>query len=484
MQLELAAPGEAIGGSRYRVLRRLGSGGMADVDLALQSGVAGSTRLCVLKSVREDLAERSEFVSMFFEEARISAALSHPNVVHIYEVGGNEQDCFLAMEFLRGRSFAHVQRASLHEPFDYAVALEVLIATLSGLEHIHGCRDLNGAPLRLVHRDISPPNVFVTYEGEVKILDFGVAKSKDSLVQTQAGILKGKVGYMAPELVAAKPLDARADLYAVGVMLWEATAGRDRWGQLNEMAILAKLARGGPVELPAAVERGLPALADAICLRALAPDPAQRYQSAAELRSDLIRLAEAVGRRPDQASLRQYMGERFAADRRREESQIDQALQRLRSSVRPNASEEEHGASTKRVVHRASAAPAAESAPATTPVATPRSRASLAVVLVAAVVVAALLLARSLATPPASVEAATQPATPTSSGAAPAPRPEKPETKLPASVEAPHPEGPALAVPKLTPSKLRHAAPAPKPAAPAPASSRKLQIDRQDPWQE
>src|SRR5690349_17710315 len=284
MHLELAKPGEAVGGSRYRVLGRLGSGGMADVDLALQTGVAGSTRLCVLKRVRQDLAERAEFVSMFFEEARISAALNHPNVVQIYEVGGDESDCFLAMEFLRGRSYAHVQRAARQDRRDYAVSLEVLIATLAGLEHIHGRKGLDGAPLRLVHRDISPPNLFITYDGEIKILDFGVAKSKDSLVRTQAGILKGKVGYMAPEMVAAKPLDARADLYAVGVMLWEATAGRERWPQLNEMAILAKLARGGPVESPGAVERGLPALADAICLRALAPDPELRYQSAAELR--------------------------------------------------------------------------------------------------------------------------------------------------------------------------------------------------------
>ena len=167
MHLQVATSGEAVGGSRYRTLGRLGSGGMAEVDLALQTGVAGSSRLCVLKRVRRDLAGRQEFVSMFFEEARISASLNHPNIVQIYEVGGDEHDCFLAMEFLRGRSYAHVQSVSAQKTLDYRVDLEVMLATLTGLEHAHGRRDLTGEPMHLVHRDISPPNLLVTYEGEI-----------------------------------------------------------------------------------------------------------------------------------------------------------------------------------------------------------------------------------------------------------------------------------------------------------------------------
>jgi serine/threonine protein kinase len=305
MHLQVATSGEAVGGSRYRTLGRLGSGGMAEVDLAVQTGVAGSSRLCVLKRVRKDLAGRSEFVSMFFEEARISASLNHPNIVQIYEVGGDEQDCFLAMEFLRGRSYAHVQRLASSERIDYRIDLEVMLATLTGLEHAHLRRDLSGEPMRLVHRDISPPNLFVTYEGEIKVLDFGVAKSKDSLVITEAGILKGKVAYMAPEVVAGDDFDARADLYAVGVMIWEATAGRDRWPRMNDVAILAQIARGGPVESPQAAERGLPALADPICIKALAEDPRQRYQTAAEFRDDLLQLCEQLGGRLSRRSASQ-----------------------------------------------------------------------------------------------------------------------------------------------------------------------------------
>src|SRR5687768_15495178 len=137
MHLQLAKPGEAVGGSRYRILGRIGAGGMAEVDLALQTGVAGSSRLCALKRVRKDLAGREEYVAMFFEEARISASLNHPNIVQVYEVGGDEHECFLAMELLRGRSYAHVQRVAESHVLDYRIALEVMLATLSGLEHAH-----------------------------------------------------------------------------------------------------------------------------------------------------------------------------------------------------------------------------------------------------------------------------------------------------------------------------------------------------------
>src|SRR5882724_9706437 len=358
MHLRVATSGEAVGGSRYRTLGRIGSGGMAEVDLAVQTGVAGSSRLCVLKRVRKDLAGRPDFVSMFFEEARISASLNHPNIVQIYEVGGDEQDCFLAMEFLRGRSYAHLQRLSSAEPGDYRVDLEVMLATLSGLEHAHQRRDLAGEPMRLVHRDVSPPNVIVTYDGEIKVLDFGVAKSKDSLIKTEAGTLKGKVAYMAPEVVAGDPFDARADLYAVGVMLWEATAGRDRWPRMNDVAILAQLARGGPVESPGATARGLPALADDICIKALAEDPDARYQTAAAFRDALLELCEQLGGRLGQLELKAYMGRHFAAERAREEREVDAALREQR--ITPggsHAGDGEVGGFTKQVKRNRSQRP-------------------------------------------------------------------------------------------------------------------------------
>ena len=497
MHLQVATSGEAVGGSRYRTLGRIGSGGMAEVDLALQTGVAGSTRLCVLKRVRKDFAGRQDFVGMFFEEARISASLNHPNIVQIYEVGGDEQDCFLAMEFLRGRSYAHLQRLATAEPADYRVDLEVLLATLAGLEHAHQRRDLAGEPMCLVHRDVSPPNVIVTYDGEIKVLDFGVAKSKDSLVKTEAGTLKGKVAYMAPEVVAGDPFDARADLYAVGVMLWEATAARDRWPRMSDVAILAHLARGGPVESPNTAERGLPLRADDICIKALAEDPAKRYQTAAEFREALLELCDELGGRLGQLELKAYMQRYFGADRLREEREVEAALRAQRITPSGSVSEADVGGFTKQVRRAPGEQPKADSVPP--PASAPDSSKgrgklwlAVAAVALAGVVLTKLLSsggvplagkgAEHVADKPALAEAA--------SAVAP--------SALPASAAQAGGSRPAsgvvtqksgAAAHERAPRPAKHVAPmapvAPAPAtAPQPTAPRGLQVDRQDPWKE
>jgi serine/threonine-protein kinase len=469
---------------------------MAEVDLALQTGVAGSSRLCVLKRVRRDLAGRREFVSMFFEEARISASLNHPNIVQIYEVGGDERDCFLAMEFLRGRSYAHVQSVSAGKTLDYRVDLEVMLATLTGLEHAHQRRDLAGEPMHLVHRDISPPNLLVTYEGEIKLLDFGVAKSKNSLVQTEAGTLKGKVAYMAPEVVAGNPFDARADLYAVGVMLWEATAGHDRWPGLNDVAILGKLARGGEVPAPGAAARLLPGLADEICVKALAENPDDRYQTAAEFRDAILELCSRLGGRLGQAELRDYMQRHFAADRQREEREIEAAL---RGGAPSSAESDDVGGHTKRVKRPSgrpapgveNAAPGVETdAPSVESKSPQRSR----VALIAAAAVLLLLLGAGLTRLVTS--RAPAPVADTADAAAKPPTAETPVVTVASTPAAPA-EAPNQAKPDQTKPALAERARAAKPSAaprsqPAtaasgkakPAAARGLQLDRQDPWQE
>ncbi|HEX2874704.1 MAG TPA: protein kinase [Polyangiaceae bacterium] len=496
MHLQVSTSGEAVGGSRYRTLGRLGSGGMAEVDLALQTGVAGSSRLCVLKRVRRDLAGRQEFVSMFFEEARISASLNHPNIVQIYEVGGDERDCFLAMEFLRGRSYAHVQSVSAGKTLDYRVDLEVMLATLTGLEHAHQRRDLAGEPMHLVHRDISPPNLLVTYEGEIKLLDFGVAKAKNSLVKTEAGTLKGKVAYMAPEVVAGNPFDARADLYAVGVMLWEATAGHDRWPGLNDVAILGKLARGGEVPAPGAAARLLPGLADEICVKALAEDPDDRYQSAAEFRDAILELCGRLGGRLGQAELRDYMQRHFAADRQREEREIEAAL---RGDRAPSGESDEAAAGHTKRVKRPSERPAPGFENATPGVETdapslettsPR-RSGVALLAAAAVLLllgaglTRLLTSRVPAPVADTTDAAAKPPTAevavitvASTPAAPGEPPNQatPDQAKPAPVERAR-----AAKPGAAPRSQPATAVSNKGKAPA---ERGLQLDRQDPWQE
>lgn len=424
---------------------------------------------------------------MFFEEARISASLNHPNIVQIYEVGGDEQDCFLAMELLRGRSYAHLQRVTSGQTLGYRIELEVLLATLAGLEHAHQRRDLSGAPMHLVHRDISPPNVVVTYDGEIKLLDFGVAKSKDSRVLTEAGILKGKVAYMAPEVVAGDPFDARADLYAVGVMLWEATAGRDRWPGMNDVAILGQLARGGAVESPEAAARGLPALADRVCIKSLAEDPDERYQSAAELRDDLLQLCEALGGRLGQSEIKDYMARHFAADQRREEREIEAALrdQRITPSAGPN-NDAEVGGFTKRVKRSSERPPSV--GPTAPQASKPRGRvlvALAAIALCGAVLVKLLTPSHPLAAAKAADNPVDKPAlaqASTNSVSQPATLQVEPRPETPAPVPASKPSHATRdkpAKPMAPPRTPTEAVPSDK----KPAAQRGLPLDRQDPWQ-
>ncbi len=486
MHLQVATSGETIGGSRYRTLGRLGSGGMADLDLAVQTGVGGSSRLCVLKRVRKDLAGRADFVRMFFEEARISASLSHPNIVQVYEVGGSEQDCFLALELLRGRSYAHLQRLQVPGTQAFRVDLEVLLGTLAGLEHAHQRCDLSGAPMSLIHRDISPPNVVVTYDGEIKLLDFGVAKARDSLVTTEAGMLKGKVAYMAPEMVAGRAYDARVDLYAVGVMLWEAVAGHDRWPGMNDVAILAQLVRGPVAEAPGARARGLPALAERICAQALAADPDKRYQSAAALRADLVRLSDELGGRLGQPELRDYMELHFGAERRREQREIDAArrAQRVTPAAAAPADTDESGF-TKRVKRPSPSGTPAISATPTTPAAvadapSPQGRgrvwAAVALGSLGAALALKLLAPGSAPSDPSAAADAGQrvevpkeePREPTAAGSA-----------LPTSTPS---AAPLVAAPVKARAPKAGQAPATKATDRKPAAPRSLQVDRQDPW--
>jgi serine/threonine protein kinase len=318
-------PPDVIGGSSYRFICNLGRGGMADVQLALQTSRAGVERLVVLKRARSELASQPEFAAMFLEEARIAATLSHQNVVQTYEVGQDEHGYFLVLEFLRGQSYGTILSTAGYA--DYRVSLEVLSNALLGLEYAHQLKHLSGREMGLVHRDVSPPNIFVTYDGQVKVLDFGIAKALDSTIETDTGIIKGKVAYMSPEQMHGESVDSRADLYAVGVMLWEATAGGRRFPGIPDVAVVSAVSSQRAPITPGAAERGLPALADRICERALAQDPAQRYSSAAQFHEDLSALTELVGGRLAPRALGQYVSALFATERDELQRRIEAGLQ-------------------------------------------------------------------------------------------------------------------------------------------------------------
>ncbi len=275
---------ERIG--KYRVLAKLGQGGMARVLLTMSHGPHGFNKLLVVKELREELAHDPEFLSMFLDEARIAARLNHPNIVQTYEVGNDGDRYFIAMEYLEGQPLNAVFRRVGRKSIPLEIHLRIIADVLAGLEHAHRLTDFDGTPFHIVHRDVSPQNVFVTYDGQVKLVDFGIAKAAGASSRTQEGMLKGKISYIAPEQARCEQVDARADVFTVGVMLWEALAGRRMITREDEMSVLARRMAGqDPKVRDAAPE--VPEELASICDRAMAARREERFQSAKEF-ADVI----------------------------------------------------------------------------------------------------------------------------------------------------------------------------------------------------
>jgi tetratricopeptide (TPR) repeat protein len=302
---------------------------MGVVYLALARGPGGFAKLKVIKRLHPDLADEPAAVRMFLEEGRLAARLHHPNVVQTSEAGFDGKHYFLEMEYLEGRSYNVLVRSAARRG---GVSLEthiyVLTQALAGLHYAHEVVDHDGTPLHIVHRDVSPHNVFVTYDGEVKLLDFGIAKAAGSSSETRTGFLKGKLTYMAPEQAAKGPLDRRADLFAVGVILWEVLTGQRLWGDLDDFEILHKL-RLETAPSPRALRADVPAPLDAVCSRALARDPADRFSTAAEMQEALEAWLATTGPRVGPAELARCMVELFGEDREASRAEIAEAVRAL-----------------------------------------------------------------------------------------------------------------------------------------------------------
>ena len=273
----MSATPEQIG--KYRVLAKLGQGGMATVWLTVSSGKAGFEKLLVVKELRSELADDPEFLTMFLDEARLAARLNHPNVVHTYEVGQDDRHHYIAMDYLEGQSLQQLLRKVGRKGLPLELHVRVLADMLTGLDYAHTLTDFDGTPLHVVHRDVSPHNVFVTYDGQVKVVDFGIAKAAGASTRTRTGVYKGKPAYIAPEQARALPVDARADVFAVGIMLWEAIAGRRMAEQADEMAILAARITAADPKIRDLVPDAPAELADA-CDKAMAHAREDRFESA------------------------------------------------------------------------------------------------------------------------------------------------------------------------------------------------------------
>jgi serine/threonine-protein kinase len=293
---------------KYAIIRRLALGGMGEVFLARQTGVAGFNRLVILKSLLPELAEQPGFVDQFLDEARVAAKLNHPNIVGIFEVGLWNGTYFIAMEHIHGEDLARLQKAAARQQvgIPFQVSARMILDAAQGLDHAHYATDEDGSPLHIVHRDISPQNIMVRGDGVTKVVDFGIAKATNRETRTATGMLKGKLQYMPPEQVRGEPVDGRADQFALGVVLWELTTGRRLFKGGNELETLEKLLKE-PVPAPSTLVDGFPPDLEAVIMKSLARDQSFRYERCSEMADELRSYLESCSRKVEHQQVSEFV---------------------------------------------------------------------------------------------------------------------------------------------------------------------------------
>lgn len=287
--------GERIG--RYKVICELASGGMATVYLAYLGGLGGFQRLVAIKRLHPHLSEETEFVNMFLDEARLVAEIRHPHVVPTLDIDQTPQGLCLVMEYVEGGAFSNLLvHAAQHEEngrLDQGIAIRVVLDALGGLHAAHELTDADGSPRGLVHRDVSPQNILVGTSGNSMILDFGIARASQRLTSTRVGQMKGKLAYMAPEQATGKEVDRRADVFAAGIVLWEALTGRRLFRGSNEVDTLTRLLndRVPPIR---EIEPSISEELEAAVMKALEREPDDRYPTCADFAEHLEKTARQL----------------------------------------------------------------------------------------------------------------------------------------------------------------------------------------------
>jgi serine/threonine protein kinase len=273
---------------RYRVLDRLASGGMAEVFLAESASIEGFKKRVAIKRVLPHLSEKTRFISMFLDEARLSAQLSHSNCVQVFDIGVGDSAYFIVMEYVDGADLKAIVEhlAQRRKPFPVELAVHVAIQICQGLAYAHELTGDGGTSLHVVHRDMSPPNVLITKYGEVKIVDFGLAKASSQLEKSEPGIIKGKFSYLSPEAALGEEIDHRTDIFAVGIILWEILSGKRLFVGESDFATVRLIQQAAVPSLRSA-RSDVPEDLERIILRALARSPSQRYSTARDLGRDL-----------------------------------------------------------------------------------------------------------------------------------------------------------------------------------------------------
>jgi serine/threonine protein kinase len=301
---------------KYFLLERINVGGMAEVYKAKTVGVEGFEKIVAIKRILPSIAEDEEFIKMFVDEAKITSQLSHANLAQTFDLGRIDDTYYIAMEYVPGKDlravFERMKRRAGRMPLP--LAAWVMGRVCEGLDYAHRKRDASGRELHIVHRDVSPQNIILSYEGEVKLIDFGIAKAANKITKTQAGILKGKFGYMSPEQVRGLPLDGRSDIFAAGVVLYELCTGERLFTGSSDFSVLEKVQQA-KVTPPSQVEPSIPLKLERVILKALAREPEDRYQQAADIAADLTRfLLDTQRKAVTRDDITAFMKETFSDD--------------------------------------------------------------------------------------------------------------------------------------------------------------------------
>src|SRR4051812_46198961 len=285
---------------KYFLLEKLATGGMGEVFLARQQGPAGFEKILVVKKILNHLTENKEFVELFLGEARLAARMNHRNIVQVFELGEHEGTYFIAMEYVAGKSLREVVDAAQkrRERIPPEIARSIAEQICDGASYAHNLTDITGRSLNIIHRDLNPQNVLLSFGGDVKVIDFGIAKSEISTVKTEAGMIKGKFVYMSPEQSLAKELDKRSDVFAIGITLYEMLTGQNPFHKSNIVSTLEAIQRSEPLA-PSELDPSL-APFDPILAKALDKDRERRYADGSEMQEDLRRIV--LPRAPERLS--------------------------------------------------------------------------------------------------------------------------------------------------------------------------------------
>ncbi len=320
---------------KYTLIDRIAVGGMAEIFLARQAGIENFEKTIVIKRIRPHLSKQPNFVKMFLNEAKLAAQLNHPNIVQIYDLGRIGESYFIAMEYVFGRDMRRIipKADSLGIPFPMVYALKIASSVCEGLYYAHQKTDTYGVALNIVHRDVTPENIFVSFDGTVKVLDFGIAKAANQIEQTRAGEIKGKLSYMSPEQCMGKHLDNRSDLFSLGTVLYEWLTGFKLFTGDSEVAILKSITEG-KIYAPSYFKADIPEGVEAILMKALEKDRERRYQTAWDMQYDIDQFLSQYEFTPSNIHLANFLKQLF-------NDELEEEKQRLSSLAAPPATPEE-----------------------------------------------------------------------------------------------------------------------------------------------